>query len=390
MKFRGSYFSYILTYFFYFFSMAIFSSILSVYLTGIGKSPQEMSFIVSSSSFSSLIFLPFIGMLNDKLKQAKLVNIILLLMTGILGLFFARTSDVLLLFFLNGFIMLGINAVMPVCERIAGDSKYRYGSIRVWGTIGFAVGAQTAGFAIEYISPSFIFIFLFISILITIFGFLNLDSAALQPANKDNLQHRRPGSLKQGLVFLKDRNFLLFLLIAFLCSGSSAVNMTYVPVLLTELNISVGAVGTVISISTLTEIPVILFSHKFMDKYPGKVLLFGSFSLLLVQFLCYGFIHNAGVIIAVIIVVKATASTLFMMIMLKMVRNIVSRDSTNTALSFVSATNSLAAIVLQNAGGYLIEKTSIPTLYLMLAGLTVLGIILSSFLKARNDEKVFS
>ena len=53
-QYKGSYISYVITFFFYFLAMALFSSVLSVYLTGIGKSATEMSFIVSAGACSPL------------------------------------------------------------------------------------------------------------------------------------------------------------------------------------------------------------------------------------------------------------------------------------------------------------------------------------------------
>ena len=53
--FRGSYPAYALTYFFFYWSLGVFTSVLSMYLTGIGKSKAEMSFIMSASSLLSLI-----------------------------------------------------------------------------------------------------------------------------------------------------------------------------------------------------------------------------------------------------------------------------------------------------------------------------------------------
>lgn len=43
--FRGSYPAYALIYFFFYWSLGVFTSVLSMYLTGIGKSKAEMSFI---------------------------------------------------------------------------------------------------------------------------------------------------------------------------------------------------------------------------------------------------------------------------------------------------------------------------------------------------------
>lgn len=43
-------------------------------------------------------------------------------------------------------------------ERIATTSPYPYGRIRIWGTIGYALGSQLAGFIYDFVSPSAIFI----------------------------------------------------------------------------------------------------------------------------------------------------------------------------------------------------------------------------------------
>ena len=91
----------------------------------------------------------------------------------------------------------------------------------------------------------------------------------------------------------------------------------------------------------------------------------------------------------IVVTMKALATTLFMMITLKVVRSLVPADLTTTGLSVVTTCNSVGMIILQNLGGILVEKTSIPVFYRIM-GCIVAGImLLSFFLKADNDEKVF-
>lgn len=61
---RGSYFSYALTYFSFYFGMGAFISVQSVYLMGLGKSTGEMSFIVSASSLFGIVLIPAVGYLT--------------------------------------------------------------------------------------------------------------------------------------------------------------------------------------------------------------------------------------------------------------------------------------------------------------------------------------
>lgn len=63
--------------------------------------------------------------------------------------------------------------------------------------------------------------------------------------------------------------------------------------------------------------------------------------------------------------------------------------SVSTALGVISATDAMSAFNA-NLGGILVENTSIRILYFAMAGLMMLGMILTLFLRVQNTEKVFS
>lgn len=375
-----------LVFFFYYFCIAVFSSVLSVYLTDIGKSASEMSFIISSSGLFSFAVVPVAGYAVDRTGKPKLISAVLLLAAGALGLVFAVCRQVWALFLLNGLIMSLINSASPVCERMAGSCRFRYGSLRVWGTLGYAVGAQAAGLVLDLGAPLLIFVLLAVSVLLTVLGFWGtgkMDS----PAREESPEEGEKPKLSS---LLRSPQFLLFLVIALLFQGCSGVNMTYVPVLLTTLGIPAGAVGTALFFSTLVEIPIILFSNKFMDRFSGKTLLLLSFGVIIAQFLLYGLSRSAWVTVAVMVLLKAVASTMFVMITLKVVRNVIGPQFTTTGLAVVNSANNLGIIVFQNLGGMVADRTDVFTVYLCMAALTGVGMVLTLFLKVRNDEKVFS
>lgn len=387
-RYQGSYLSYVLAFFGYYFAMAVFTSVLSVYLTGLGKSASEMSFIVSASGIFSFFAVPLAGSLNDRTARPKLLSCGMLLGAGALGLVFAMSRSVWTLFLLNGLIMSLINSILPICERMAGASKYRYGALRVWGTLGYAAGAQGAGLALEYVEPAFIFVLLLASSLLAAAGFGGAETPSAVSPKREALPapEKRPGLL----AVLSNPSFLLFLCIVCLFGGSQGVNNTYAPMLLTSLGVPASAVGTVLFFSTLVEFPIILFSHRFMDRFSGKALLLCCFAITIVQFLCYGLFPWAGAVIPVMVLLKAVASTLFNMINLKVTRNLMDPRLTTTCLSVINSVSSMAGILLQNAGGLLVDRTGIPLLYLCLTVLNLAGLVLALFLKLGNQEKVFS
>lgn len=385
-RFKGSYLSYVLIYFFSYFAMASFVSVLSVYLTNIGKSGGEMSFIVSASGIFSFAMLPFTGYLCDRTGKSRFISGALLMAMGAMALVFSQCRQVWALFLLEGLLMACLNSAMPISERLAAATKFRYGVLRVWGTIGYAAGAQAAGLAIQHFPPIVLFALVFLSTVVAAIGFAGAEDPILPAAPEQEKEEKRRPPLSS---FLKNPQFLLFLLIAFLFYASSGVNFNYAAYLLDTLGVPTGAVGTVLAVGTLVELPIILFSNKFMDRFSGKTLLLLACGMNVVQFLCYGLTRDPLAVVAVMILLKALAATLFMMLILKIVRNLVAPELTTTGISVVNSVTSLGTIIMQNVGGSILDSSNIHVLYLVLAGLTASAMVLTLFLRVENREKVF-
>lgn len=354
--FRGSYPAYALTYFFFYWSLGVFTSVLSMYLTGIGKSKAEMSFIMSASSLFGVVLIPIVGYINDKLRKPRLICTVMMACVAVFGILFALVRETMLLFLLNGCIMGFISSLSPVSERMATSTKYRYGTIRIWGTFGYAAAVQVACAMMEFTSPQLIFVSVSVSAVLAIVGFLGTDDISFT-----DTEAAKAAAGKQ-FSFLCAPMYILFVIIGFIFSGCSNLNMTYSPILLQELGMPTGAVGTVLFFSTIVELPVILFSYKFMDRFSGRTLMLLAFAIMVAQFLLYATAPNAFVAVVTMLVLRAIGSTLFGMILLKIVRGVVQVRSVSTALGVISATDAMSAILMQNLGGILVENTSIRIL----------------------------
>ena len=65
-KWKGSYACYVVLFFFYYYCMSAFSSVLSVYLAGIGIGIADLSWIVSASSIFGFVIIPAVAYLCDR------------------------------------------------------------------------------------------------------------------------------------------------------------------------------------------------------------------------------------------------------------------------------------------------------------------------------------
>ena len=65
MKYKGSYFTYLLMNTFYFLSLALFSAIISVYLMDLGFNARKISIVIVAQYLFFMMTQPFIGKLCD-------------------------------------------------------------------------------------------------------------------------------------------------------------------------------------------------------------------------------------------------------------------------------------------------------------------------------------
>ena len=86
---------------------------------------------------------------------------------GVLGFLWAPILFWLTVFY--GIVLVCLNGTAPMMEVFATQSPYAFGKIRVWGTIGYSVGVQIAGWVYHQFSPQAVYYTVLITILLSIF-----------------------------------------------------------------------------------------------------------------------------------------------------------------------------------------------------------------------------
>ena len=380
--YKNSYLSYFLMYFFFFFCLAFFSGFISVYLMDQGYSASKVSFVVSCSFILSVIVQPFIGKLNDQ-YESRYVNSILLLIAGVSGIIFIFLKNIYLIALVYSLVLAITNGTNPIIERMAVLSRFKYGSIRVWATIGYAVATMISGFLYKNIGPYSLYVFFAIGELLCVIGILGTHSI-LPPVEK--IEEK----VSMVSVF-KIKHIPYYLIIVCLFYGITNVHHLYLPAMLKQNGLPINNVSTVIFFSTLSEVPVILLSRFYMNCFSNKQLLMSVFVLLFLQFFTFSFISSLIIQIIIVFLTKTVATMAFVMINLRIISTIVDNARQHTALSLVSACKSFSSILFQMVAGYLIDFTGYQMFYYVLFICSVVGMILVFFFKVptNKDLKVF-
>ena len=382
-RYKNSYLSYFLMYNFYYLSWAVFSALISVYLLDKDFKASEVSLVVSTSFLTSMIFQPVIGMFSDR-YDVKKVNFVLFTLEGIGGLAFMFASSLITITIGYSFVLTLINGTNPVMEKIASSSPYQYGKIRIWGTIGYATGSWLAGMIYQLISPSAIFICFIITMILCIIGLLGTQTPSELGQNNEE-------KTKTSTLF-HNYKYLYYLIIAAIFQGITNMANTYIPAMFQNDGLKVSLVSTILSFAVLCEAPLVLFSHKFMDKLTNKRLLIIAYSMITIQFLCYALNVWLPLKVIITLITKHPSGMLFIMINLKIVSTLVPKEHQITALAFVQTLRNLSSIIFQNIAGQILDISSYQILFALSLIIIVVGFVLVILFKVPSgkDQKLFN
>ncbi len=382
-RYQNSYLSYFFMYNFYYLSWALFSALISVYLMGMGFKASEVSLVVSASFLISLITQPIIGKWNDQYNLKK-VNTILFMIAIAGSLVFMLSRSLIMIMISYSVVLMSINGVNPIMEKIATASPYQYGKIRIWGTIGYALGSQLAGILYDRISPQAIFIVFVFTMFLCILGLLGT-----QPHMQKQSQNVEKVKTRD---ILKNKKFLYYLLICSLFYGVTYMSNTFIPSMLTDKGLDVGITSTVLSIAVFCEAPLVLLSSHFMDCLSNKTLLMIATTMVCVQCAVYGLDMPMWMTVIVTFLVKHPAGMLFIMINLKVVNTLIDEKHQITALAIVATLKNLVSIIFQNAAGYILDMSSYSYLYMICLICMVISLLLVIFFKIDrgNEKRLFS
>lgn len=370
MKRIIGYSRYIMIYGGYYFAMALFSVLISVYLMDKGQGAVEVSFLVSAASVMSMVFQPVIGMLQD-IGNQKTVTVAILLISAGTGILFSTGNTYGLLVILYGVTMALINSANPYIEMIAMKSPYSYRSIRIWGSIGYATGAQVCGIIYEAISPESNYYIFAAFIAMAAWGVAavkGMDSA------EDRENRKEENGYKKAV--LGNGMFWKYMILASVFYGVTNLNSTYLPVYYQENGLSVTMASTVLFLATLMELPVIFTAHRYMNRLSNTLLLGALFGAMILQFAAYVLMPVTVVRMMATIILKSSVTMAYIMVNMKVVSSVVSPRYQMSALTLVSALGkNLTTIVMQNISGVLVDTLTTKGLYMVLLGLVILGFV---------------
>lgn len=373
-KFRNSYAAYLLLYSFYFMSTSLFTTLISVYLMGKHYNASQVSTLVSVAFFLSMIAQPFFGYINERFGIVKITTLSLsAILGGVLGFLWAPNLFWLTVFY--GIVLVCLNGTAPMMEVFATQSAYAFGKIRVWGTIGYSLGVQIAGWVYHQFSPQAVYYTVLLTIVLSIFC---LSAVRMGNSEKRKEKVKEPVSLRP---LLHNRPYLFFIILIGLASGVGNIGHTYIQNLLMDNGLSVQTAATIVAISVVVEAPLIFFSDRFMDHWPLRVLIALPMGILCAQYAIYALPSPILLKVLVTLLAKHTTGMVLIMVSLRFIAQQVNGKDLVLAMAIVQGARYLGTILLQPIAAHFIEVGGYQLMSFFLAGVVGLAFLLSFALK---------
>ncbi|MCA1032407.1 MFS transporter [Bacillus timonensis] len=363
--------NFMLFYFFVFFSFGSLFPLLSVYLKdSIGLTGTQIGIIMSISPVITILIQPFWGIISDYTQKPKLVLMLTLIATAVIGFTYSFVSVYLLFILIAGLLAVTQSAIIPVSDSLAltyvQKHNGNYGSIRLWGALGFAVSVLVVGRLAETYDLSIIFYVFTCLLLFSVLFVRNL------PGERQSVQM----NIKEGIsTLIKMPRFVLFLFTTFLVFGPIYANNFYFGIFVRDIGGTLTGVGIAFLLAAGSEAPFMQVARSWINKIGILHILVIAAFISAVRWLFY-FFEPSLTLVYMTTIAQGFSVGLFIPAALQYVRDISPGSVRATAVSFYSAFgNGLGSWFCTFMGGIILDAFDIGHVYLFFSLLTGIGII---------------
>jgi PPP family 3-phenylpropionic acid transporter len=240
----------------------VVTSFLPLFLIEKGLTPSQIGWVLAIGPVASLLSEPISGYLSDKYKSIKKVILFSVVGMTLAGLVFFQLNSFLafaifayiLFFFLAPVGALGES----LAQKTANQLGIPFGSIRMWGSLGFAVSSVVTGYILNMLGVENIIVpfLLFTTICLLSCWWL-----------QDVKASEKPVRFFDAFRLLKNSRFVLFLVVALTITIAHRANDVYLSVFIKSLNGDEAIIGWAWFVGVFTEVFVFSISHLWFRKY---------------------------------------------------------------------------------------------------------------------------
>lgn len=363
-----------------------------VYLNELKLSSSVIGILLGACALISFVAQPLWAWLSDRVGSSKTVFMLCLGASSAcyLLLAFVRSAPAAaVILMIDIFFRCSGNSLLDVwiISKTSRENKVGYGSIRLWGSIGFAAAIFLFGRTVDLRSVRIIFPAYSAFMLLTILLCSRIEGNTI-PMRPSGAGSARIGSLFRNYTYV---TFLLFVFLLYIPNGPF---LSFLPTFVQSVGGTKAQYGLMQSIKALTEVPFFLLGKRLLDRYGPVRLMILATVISLVQALAYALSQNV-LEVSLALLLSGPSFSLFSVGMLHYIYSLSPDGMKTMAQTLVSTTAAnISAMIGNSGGGMLIDRMNLKSLYwagsLFIAvslALFVLSIIFRNRLVKDHSEK---
>ncbi|MCB8968831.1 MAG: MFS transporter [Chloroflexota bacterium] len=349
-----------LYYWFYWSFVAVYDPYLNVYLAQLGLNGVQLGILATILPLAMLIYSPFVAALADQHGRLRILKL-LIAGWGVLLLFMQLPRTFWGILPLIIILAVTRTPTIPIGDSIVARMTNRhnlnFGSMRLWGSIGFASFSILCGFIWEQTGFAPMFWTAAVLSIPAIYITAKLDEGPLETSQS------RP-SMR---LLLQDKSLVVLLIIAFLAGIPLVSTYVFGGITMTAIGGSETHIGFMFGMSALGEVPTMLTSNSIIRRLraPQSILL----SLLIMSLALVGYaLATAPWILILASVGKGLGYGLFIITLVRLVDERAGAWASTAQSMMNAAMIGLAPLLTSPLSGYVFDRWGAQVLFASVSG----------------------
>lgn len=367
-------------YFTYFFALSAFLPLYPIYLNEVRQFPNDkIGIILSINPLVSILFQPLWGIINEKFNlDKKLVMFSLVMINLAVGgvIYFNQFSIIVIFTFLFGLFLSAIGPIQDgLTVQFSRKYGFKYGDVRIWGSIGYAIGSFIVGFLVSLQGYFVVIIVSTIFYVLSLFFLYKMKQLRKLKINKNIYKQNNI------IALFKNKSFLFFILFSSFSIGIINASGNFMFIKMSREGANASQIGIINSILVFAEIIIMIFVLKFNHKVKDINLIVISVLIQIPSFIIFIF-SNHLYFLMFSMILRGIYQGLFIPVILSFINSIVPNNQMSTGIILYSAVSiGLIGYLTTFLGGYISEYTSLETLFTINLGIILVSFVFAFILK---------
>lgn len=361
-------------------------SFFPLYFQDVGLSTVAIGILMAGGPFVSIFANPFWGYWSDRLQNIKRIIVIMMLGNLIVIQFVFQLHSLtfifiaMLVFFLFQTPMFSQSNSL-ILNTIEG-TELKFGSFRLWGSLGWSLLALAAGPVIGWIGFSNLWVVYSTLLFLTLVIAIKLPKGKVEGAKK----LERGGYAK---ALLGNKYFLVFVILGVLVSVPNSINQTFASLYIDQLGGSAALIGWSTFMMAIFEVPVFLLLDRFLKKQIPTM--FGCLAIVSLLFAFRWLLMSLAVGPVQLVLIQLLHSVTFggyYYIGTTLTAQLIPVELRASGQAVFALTwGGISGIIAGLSGGWLFQELGPSTMYGITSAVSLLGVFgfIVLFLRIRKD-----